>query len=417
MMMDFFHYVAFMCTKPYVKSMLDDAGISDNVAGYILALFSLVQVLNAILLSKWIQKKGQKPQLITGAFIYLVAGLMMAFSPAIGNAFASNRAWVEGCILTLAIVLLGTSHGIFLICGHYVITGLPKEEGRDKYVGYLTFINSIGQFVGPMLAARLLTEKLIKTSVSGKYFYVMILSVVASGISLILACIIKNVRGGKTKKPEKVGAVLKDGPLMKIVFLNAAVYFAVDVVSTYTQAFGEKTLLLSAATATLIAAAMKFSAIFVRAFLGWLSKLIGSARLLRLSLFFIAVSILGMGLTNEIAAFISKTGLPLVTTKIVVVMFFALLFGLANGLVNPLALIELSNASNSTNRSPALALRNMGNSGGQAIGEVVFGELAKAFGTLSPVFLISGGILFGCFVASHDKKKPAPDSPEPPKQE
>ena len=83
MMMDFFHYVAFMCTKPYLKSMLDDAGVSAKDAGVIMALFSLIQVINAIFLSKWIQKKGQKPQLITGAFMYLLSGLMLAFTPLI----------------------------------------------------------------------------------------------------------------------------------------------------------------------------------------------------------------------------------------------------------------------------------------------------------------------------------------------
>ncbi len=405
MMMDFFHYIAFMCTKPYMKSMLDDAGVSADVAGVILALFSLIQVINALFLSKWIQKKGQKPQLITGAAMYLAAGFLLAFTPFLTNTVGGG-AFFAGALITVSTLLFGTSHGIFLICGHYVITGLPKEEGRDKYVGYLTFINSIGQFIGPLIAAAFLTEFFIASSFSGDYFYVLMLSCVASAISLVLACVIRNVTGGKTKEPAKVGSVLKDGPLMKIVFLNAAVYFAVDVVNTYTQAFGEDTLLLSAATATLVAAAMKFSAIFVRAFLGFLSKLIGSARLLRLSLLFIAISILGMGLTNEITALLTKIGLPENGTKVVVIMFFALLFGLANGLVNPLALIELSNASNSSNRSPALALRNMGNSGGQTIGEVVFGFLAKALGSLSPVFLISGGILFGCFLMAFDKKKP-----------
>lgn len=447
MMMDFFHYVAFMCTKPYLKGMLTDAHVSDEVAGVILAIFSLIQVLNAIILGKWIQKKGQKPQLITGAAMYLIAGVLLAFAPSVcgfadgvsgyslgaaaadqwqmfgssvenvvgGNFDAIGSAVLNvstvdtnilgACMLTLCVLLLGTSHGIFLICGHYVITGIPKEEGRDKYVGYLTFINSIGQFVAPVVAAMLLVDTLIASSFSGRYFYVMILSVVASGISLALACIIRNVRGGKTKEPAKVGTVLRDRPLMKIVFLNAAVYFAVDVVSTYTQEFGEKTLMLTAAKATLIMAAMKFSAIFVRAFLGFLTKLVGSARLLRISLFVVAASIVGMGFTAEIAKMLSGLGLPYEGTKFVVIMFMSLLFGLANGLVNPLALIELSNASNSSNRSPALALRNMGNSGGQTIGEVAFGFLAGAFGTLSPVFLVSGTILFGCYLLSFDRKK------------
>lgn len=405
MMMDFFHYVAFMCTKPYVKNMLINANIDEGIQGIILALFSIVQVVNAIFLSKWIQKKGQKPQLILGAFLYVAVGVLLAFIPMIGSNCGDMRSIVEGTLITISVLIMGTSHGIFLICGHYVITGIPKEDGRDKYVGYLTFINSIGQFVGPLLAAVFLTEFFLESSISGNYFFVMLVSVVASGISMVLACIIKNLKGGKTKEPAKVGVVLRDKPLMKIVFLNSAVYFAVDVVTSYTQAFGEQTLLLSVYMATLVGAAMKFSAIFVRAFLGWLSKLVGSARLLRLSLLFIAISIVGMGFTNEITELICKTGLPVYGTKVVVIMFFALLFGLANGLVNPLALIELSNASNSSNRSPALALRNMGNSGGQSIGEVVFGQLAKIFASYSPVFIVSGCVLFGCYLFSFDRKK------------
>ena len=100
--------------------------------------------------------------------------------------------------------------------------------------------------------------------------------------------------------------------------------------------------------------------------------------------------------------------------KLVVVMSFALLFGLANGLVNPLALVELSNASNSSNRSPALALRNMCNSGGQTFGEVAFGAIAGATASLSPIFYISGTVLFGCFMVSLDwkKKKVAPAAVE-----
>ena len=372
MMMDFFHYVAFMCTKPYLKGMLTDAHVSDEVAGIILAIFSLIQVLNALLLGKWIQRKGQKPQLITGAALYLIAGVLLAFAPAMcgfadgtagfslggaaadqwhmwgtslsgvaeGSFDAVGSAVVEvsrascnvfgACIITLCVLLLGTSHGIFLICGHYVITGIPKEEGRDKYVGYLTFINSIGQFVAPLVAAMLLVKAFVATSFSGKYFYVMLFSVLASGISLVLACIIRNVRDGKTKAPAKVGSVLRDRPLMKIVFLNAAVYFAVDVVSTYTQEFGEKTLMLTMAKATLVMAAMKFSAIFVRAFLGFLTKIIGSAKLLRISLLVVALSIVGMGFTNEISKMLSGLGLPLEETKFIVIMFMSLLFGLAN---------------------------------------------------------------------------------------
>ena len=412
MMMDFFHYIAFMCTRPYIKNLLIDAGASDALSGYILSAFSIIQVVNAIFLGKWIQKKGQKPQLVLGAAMYLVAGVFMAFASKFGDGFGKAP---EIILIAVAVLMLGTSHGIFLLAGHFVITGIPKEEGRDKYVGYLTFINSIGQFIAPVMAAGILSSWFVDSykksafltnlADGNTYMYVLLLSVVASAISLVLACIIKNVTNGTTKKPAKVGSILKDGPLMKVVFLNAAVYFAVDVVTSYTQAFGENTLMLSAAMATMVMSANKFSAIFVRAFLGWLTKIFGSSRLLKISLFVISLSIVGMGLTNEISMGLSKLGLPLEATKIVVIMALSLVFGLANGLVNPLALIELSNVSNDTNRSPALALRNMGNSGGQSLGEIAFGYIAGITATLSPVFLISGAMLFGCFLTSFDWKK------------
>jgi MFS family permease len=257
-----------------------------------------------------------------------------------------------------------------------------------------------------IVADRLMTIGYIGKLIEGnEYSIVLLLAAFASLVSLILACIIRNVTNGMTKKNVKVGAVLKDGPLMKIIFINAAVYFSVDVVSSYLQEFGEKTLLLSAATATLVMSSVKLSAIFVRAFLGWLSRFFGSARLLKISLFVISLTIILMGSTKQISLLLSKIGLPFDATKVVVIMIIGLLYGLANGLVNPLALIELSNASTDANRGPALALRNMCNSGGQTLGDVAFGYLLGAFSSYSPVFWVSGTVLFGCFLASFDRKK------------
>lgn len=401
--MDFFHYIAFMCTKPYIKSLLNEAGASDRIAGVILALYSLVQVLNAVLMAKWIQKKGQKPQMVLGAAMYFAGGLLLAYVSGISSLFESMTGIGSGVfqimLIAISVAVLGSSHGMFIITCNYFITGIPKEEGRDRYVGYTTFVNSVGQFIGPILAAMLLAGRF-----SGTYKYVLLLSVSASAVSLIMAFFVKNVTLGTKKKPAMVRDVLKDRPLMKIVLLNAAVYFATDVVASYIEPYGKDTLALGASVATLILASMKFSAIFVRAFLGWLSEKIGSERLLRISLFTVSASIFLLGAVNETAIFLSKLGLPENTTKIVIVMLIGLIYGMANGLVNPLALVELSNKSDETNRSPALALRNICNSGGQTLGEVVFGFLAGLAATLSPVFYISGGLLFGCSFLSVNRK-------------
>ncbi len=407
--MDFFHYIAYMCTKPYLKTLLGEAGAPADVTGVILSLFSVVQVLNALFLSKWIQKKGQKPQLIFGSALYMIAGMGLMFSASIAS-FISIFIPISVTLLRISIiafctVMLGSSHGIFLLCGHYIITGLPEDAGRAKYVGYLTFVNSIGQFIGPVLASVLLGEFFTKYSPDNIYIFVLLLSVVASAISLALSVVIRNVRSGQTRSPAKVGSVLKDGPLMKIVLINSAVYFATDVLSSYLQDFGVSTLLLAPALATTIITVMKFAQIFVRAFLGFLIKKVGSKRLLNATLCIVAISIVGMGLTNPVSSVLSALGLPVEIVKIVVVMSWALIFGLANGLVNPLALIELSNVTTDDTRSPALALRNMCNSGGQGLGETAFGFLAKLTGSLSSLFFISGGLMFVCYIYSHDFKK------------
>ncbi len=412
MIMDFFHYIAFMCTKPYIKNILDEINVGDGPAGIILALFSFIQVASALALGVWIQKKGQKPQLVLGSVLYLVSGLMLAYVHELGALFGSYSSIAMVSIVTVGVLMFGLSHGVFLIAGHYVITGIPKEEGRDKYVSLLTAINSIGQFVGPLLASVILETWITKQNGVGEFKSVMIISAIASGIALVLACIIKNVTNGVTKKAQDVRVVLRDKPLMKIVFLNAAVYFSTDIVTSYTVKFCTDGLLFSTSLATMVVSAYKLSQIFVRAVLGWLIKFVGSARLLKLSLLFVALTLAGMGLTKEISQLLAMLGLPFMATKIVVVMLFSLLFGIANGLVNPLALIELSNKSNDVNRGPALALRNMCNGGGQTIGEVAFGFIAAMTGGLfSPVFLISSAVLFGCFMIPFDDKKGAEATP------
>ena len=413
MIMDFFHFIAFMSTKPYLKSMLNAANVSDSAAGFILASYSLIQFVSAIFLGKWIQKKGHKPQLITAAMFTLVSSVILAFTPLVGKAAGSSETLVCAVIIAFCTLLLGTSHGMFILCGNYIITGLPESEGRDKYVGFFTFTNSIGQFCGPLLASLLLSKALIAKSFSGDYFFVMMLAIVTSTAALIFSCIIKNITVTPAaanaekaeKKPVKVRDVLADHRLMKIIILNAAYYFSVDVLATYTQAFGERTLLLSASSAALILTVMKFSAIFVRAFLGLLTKIFGSARLLKISLFVLALSVFLMGMTGKISAALAGLGLPLYGTTLTVILIFSLICGFSNGLVNPLSLVHLSSASTPQNRSSALALRGMFNSGGQTVGEVSFGFLAGIFGSLAPVFLVSGGMLFGCFLLSFDKKQ------------
>lgn len=413
MIMDFFHYIAYMCTKPQIVTLLKQVGASDAQQGFILSFFSIVQVFQALIISKLIQRFGQKGEMIVGAGFYALGAFALAGSNKFAlalNAFLgifgggiSEAAMptVEIVVIGFGTLLFGISHGIFLLASQYVMTGIPKEHGREKLVGLYSFSNSAGKFVGPFIASAILGIAIIPDSLERRY--VILAGAVASVVALIIALFITNIKRDNSTPPMNLKQMFTNGPVMKIIILNSAIYFAVDIVTNYAQSFGENVVGLAPEKAVLILSAVNLSEMIIRPVMGKLCEIFTSDRLFKIAMFVCAASIMLTGFTKEINGLFES--LVHIDARFVFMLVFGLMIGMSLGLLNPLSMIKLSDVVSDADRSQALALRNMANYGGQTVGANMFGWVAQITGSLSPVYWISGLAMFGCFALSFDYKK------------
>lgn len=397
------YFITYMTVKPYMKSLLNEAGASASATGVILALFGFIQVFSALFLSGFLQKHGQKLQMLFGALGAVAMGFLIMFSKNIAvflNDITNlNVTFCEIAVLTFSNLLFGFVHGIFLLDTHFCLTSLKLSDNRDTLLGISTFLESFGQFIGPIFAGIILSSSFGKIG----YRSVVFMGVCVSSIVFIILLFSINVKVEEKIKKAKASTVLKDKPLMKLILINSAAYFASDVVISYMQDFGVITLGLTLAKATLVLSVVKLATMLARFFLTRLIKTLGIARLFTLSVFALAFGIFFIGCTKFVSYPFELLGAAVMNTRFVLVIVGACIYGAAFGLVNPLALMKLSNLTNDSNRASALALRSMANYGGQSIGEILFGIIITLTGGLSPIFFLSSAVLLSCMYLNKKK--------------
>lgn len=389
------YFITYMTVKPYMKTLLNQAGATNTQTGVILALFGFIQVVSALVLSGFLQKYGQKLLMIIGSFSAVVMGLLIIFSNHIAGSISAlihiNVRFCEIAILTVSNLMFGFVHGIILLGSHYCLTSLKLSDNRDKMLGFSTFFESLGQFVGPIFAGIILSS-----SKQTSYRSVVFMGTCLSIVIFILLLFSINIKLDTQKERAKLSLVFGDKPLMRLILINGAAYFASDVVISYMQDFGVITLGLTLAKATLVLSAVKLATMIIRFLLAPLINLFGAEKLFSISLFSLALSICFIGSTKFISTLFVFIGVSTITSRFVLVVIGACLYGAAFGLVNPLALMKLSDPTNNANRASALALRSMANYGGQSVGEIIFGFIITLTGGLSPIFFLSSAVLFGC---------------------
>ena len=335
------YFITYMTVKPYMKTLLNQAGATDTQTGVILALFGFIQVVSALVLSGFLQKYGQKLLMIIGSFSAVVMGLLIIFSNHIAGSISAlihiNVRFCEIAILTVSNLMFGFVHGIILLGSHYRLTSLKLSDNRDKMLGFSTFFESLGQFVGPIFAGIILSS-----SKQTSYRSVVFMGTCLSIVIFILLLFSINIKLDTQKERAKLSLVFGDKPLMRLILINGAAYFASDVVISYMQDFGVITLGLTLAKATLVLSAVKLATMIIRFLLAPLINLFGAEKLFSISLFSLALSICFIGSTKFISTLFVFIGVSTITSRFVLVVIGACLYGAAFGLVNPLALMKLS---------------------------------------------------------------------------
>lgn len=343
--------------------------------------------------------------MLIGTLGAAIMGTLIIFSNNVATFFSNisgiSVVFCEVAVLTFCNLLFGFVHGIFILGSHYCLTSLKLSDNRDTMVGLSTFFESLGQFIGPIFAGMILSS----ASDSDSYRSVVLMGVCISVAIFFVLIFSINIKVENKTEKVKVSTVLRDKPLMKLILINGAAYFASDVVISYMQDFGVITLGLTLAKATLVLSAVKFATMVARFLIAPLIKLLGVDKLFGWALFSLAFGIGFIGCTKFISYPFEMLGVCADISRFILVLFGACIYGASFGFTNPLALIKLSNFTNNSNRASALALRSMANYGGQSIGEVVFGIVIALTGGLSPVFLLSSAVMFCCVALTKENKK------------
>lgn len=357
----FLHFVALHASRPYLSLLAASLGADAVGVGIISSMYSIVQVVCALMIGRLIDRAGQKPPSVLGAACY-VLGLAVLLT--------ARSLWLVG----FSALLMGFSHGVILMCGQHVMTGIDPKQGREHLVGCFAFSNSAGAFVGPYLGGAAVDALGVRLG----FLAAGAVAVLALGASLLLP----NIRCANGGDRAPVISLLRNAQVMKNVVLSGAVYFAADIITTYLSLFGVERG-LSVKEVGLVLALNGMAQMVIRPFLGALCR--------RLSFSRVFYSCLVLGGASMITLGFAKNFLIMASLSVLV--------GLAIGLANPLTLLTVADGAGAADRSSVLALRVMGNYGAQTLSPLVFGALANLAG-LSTVFFGSGGVLLFCVWAS-----------------
>lgn len=351
-LLNFLHYTALYASRPYLSLLVEELGGSELEIGLIVSMYSLVQVATALLVGDWIAQGGTRAPEFFGSIYFLLGTTILMLT---------SNLWLVG----MGALLMGAGHGLILLCGQHNVTGISDETLRTVAVGWLSFFNSVGTVLGPLLGGKL-------RDLFGAH-YGFIGAVCFSLTTMIVACNSPRAQIYMVPQP-KVHLRLKKSAALNLM-VSSAVFFAADVISVYLPRYANQLGLNGILTGTILSA-NGIAQMTVRPFMGWLRKWHSIRHLLQKCLLAggICVTMIGLSSTFE----------PLLLT--------ATLAGCAIGLANPLTLLTVSSSVKATERSQILALRSMANYGAQALSPILFGTISASIG-LAPVLWCGGGIL------------------------
>ncbi len=363
--LNFLHYLALYASRPYLSLLAQELGGDPLEIGLVVSLYSVIQVAAALPAGRWIAHGGLRHASVWGGVIFTVGTLLL---------IASSCLWLVGA----AAFMMGLGHSFLLLCGQHMVTGAVKETERAKAVGLLSFFNSAGTFLGPVLGGWL------QDDIGRRFGFLGAALLSAAGLGAALCMPAQPACAQQERvdfhKEQQSGQMLRD------VAMSGAVFFATDILSTYLPLYGSN-MGLSAMLVGAILSANGMAQMAVRPFMGCLCAHRPARQVLRRCLLVGGVGTACLGFSGRFW--------PLLAVSVGI--------GCMIGLANPLTLLVVSDSAGSA-RSRALALRVIANYGGQTLSPILFGMLAESCG-FAAVFWSSGSVLLLCGLAGGSREQ------------
>lgn len=354
-------------TRPTTTYRALDLGASNFEVGLVQSAFSVLPALTAVAVGRWIDRRGEGRTYFGGLFALSVGGILSALA---GNLF----------LLGLAQMVVGFGTITSLVSGQASIAARAHPEDWNKRLGTYSAALSLGQLVGPSMAAQI--QQLPIVGRDGEQWAF----VAAAGLSLTAALLTlvmppaARAPQGASGEPDvgffaAIGRVLRRPGMASAMYVSITVASTIDVLVAYLPVYGEVRglpvtvvgLLLSLRAGATMASRLMMDRTL--RFLGWQRAMVAC-----------------LAVSAAMLALIPATDVPVLLAVIMVTL------GLSIGIAQPMTISWIAGRAAKGERGTALAVRLTGNRASLLLVPAVMGAVAGSAG-VSAVFLILAAVI------------------------
>lgn len=367
----FFVMVGFGIIIPILPFYAEQLGASPTELGFLMAVYSVMQLLFAPMWGRISDRVGRKPVILTGIFGLAISFFLMAIANNLWMLFAAR---IIGGILSSANMPTVMAY----------VADITSEEDRGKGMGIIGASVGLGFILGPAIGGVFsqvsLSFPFYIAGLSSFLTFLIVLFVLQESLS-------KESRGESAKKKVSIGKQLK-GPVSILYFLQ--LFVSISMAG------------LEATFAYFVAAKLGMGAVE----LGYLFMIMGFAgALVQGGLVGVLTKKFGEGFVIQIGVLVSAIGfgLILLINSFTTAAIFLTIFGIGNGVIRPsisALLTKVSGVSHGSVTGLLSSFDSLGRVLGPPLGGMLF-SISIGFPYISGVLLsLIALVLFRYYSAS-----------------
>jgi MFS family permease len=366
---------ALQATRPMVTYRAIALGAGTFEIGLVQSAFSLLPVLTAVALGRWVDRVGEARFIVVAMALFSLGNVVLFFADSL-------------LALAMGLLVMGFGQIINLVAGQAMIANRGPRDRREHRFGWYSTVVSIGQLAGPTIGAALVVGAALDGNAEAPVF---VFSAAISGVACLLALFLPHRT--PTRQQPAVGGrapglgtaalrVLRRPGMAAAMLVSIVVISAVDVLIAYLPAYGELNG-LGVETVGALLSVRAGSSLVSRALMGRMIEVMGREWLIATSM-----AMAGGGILL----------LPFVSSE-PILFGVMVLIGLGLGLGQPMTIAWVANRSTRSERGLALGVRVTGNRAALLVVPALMGAIAGA-GGLTAIWLLMAAFLgFGAVVA------------------
>jgi len=387
--------IAIAAARPMVTYRALELGASPVGIGLIASSFSALALLAALPLGRWMDRADEGRFLVAGTVLVAAASFAMVLTDSLVGLAISHAA-------------LGLGHVTNLIAGQSMVANRTAAGERDQRFGTYSTVASLGQMIGPAVAAVLVTITAASVAAvpagspnhqAAAFMLSGLCALTATAAAVGFRRSDIQMTTGRTPQRESapLAAVrmLRRPGMLSAMLVSVIVISSIDVLVAYLPAFGDANGLPVALVGALLALRAGAS-MTSRLIMGRLIRVLGRRALLTFSM-----GTAGLGLLL----------LPFAPVPVLVVLMALVGFGLGVG--QPMTMAWVADQSLPGESATSLGIRLAGNRAALIVAPTIVGAIGGAVGLAGIFAAVAMALGGGAAVAARAPLSKSTDHGDP----